>query len=93
MPGVQEAAVNLATERAALVLAPGQNPTLAVAEAVRRVGYEPMEETIELSISGMTCASCVGRVEKALKATPGVIDATVNLATERASVRCSAAPS
>src|SRR5690606_17661401 len=42
---------------------------------------------IDLSIEGMTCASCVGRVEKALKAVPGVVDATVNLATERAAVR------
>ena len=40
----------------------------------------------ELPIEGMTCASCVGRVEKALKAVPGVQDVTVNLATERASV-------
>lgn len=42
---------------------------------------------IDLSVEGMTCASCVGRVEKALKAVPGVVDATVNLATERAAVR------
>ncbi|WP_374011239.1 cation transporter [Massilia sp. Se16.2.3] len=43
-------------------------------------------------ISGMTCASCVARVEKALRALPGVTDAAVNLATERATVRGSAAP-
>ncbi|QOL49220.1 heavy metal translocating P-type ATPase [Massilia litorea] len=43
-------------------------------------------------ISGMTCASCVARVEKAIRAVPGVLDAGVNLATERASVRGSAAP-
>jgi Au+-exporting ATPase len=42
--------------------------------------------TINLSIEGMTCASCVGRVEKALKAVPGVTQAVVNLATERATV-------
>ncbi|NIV39058.1 MAG: hypothetical protein GWN58_59470, partial [Anaerolineae bacterium] len=41
----------------------------------------------ELEIEGMTCASCVGRVEKALKAVPGVSEAEVNLATERATVR------
>ncbi|MCD2516385.1 heavy metal translocating P-type ATPase [Massilia sp. G4R7] len=40
-----------------------------------------------LRIAGMTCASCVGRVEKALRAVPGVTDASVNLATEKASVR------
>ncbi len=43
--------------------------------------------TSDLLIEGMTCASCVGRVEKALSAVPGVIDAQVNLATERATVR------
>ena len=44
-------------------------------------------EKISLPVEGMTCASCVGRVEKALKAVPGVTEATVNLATERATVR------
>src|SRR3546814_8761823 len=42
--------------------------------------------TINLSIGGMTCASCVGRVERAIKAVPGVTEAAVNLATERATV-------
>src|SRR5690606_9213938 len=42
--------------------------------------------TIDLSVEGMTCASCVGRVERALKTVPGVADAIVNLATERATV-------
>ena len=40
--------------------------------------------TLTLPVEGMTCASCVGRVERALRAVPGVIEATVNLATERA---------
>ena len=43
--------------------------------------------SIDIGIHGMTCASCVGRVEKALKGVPGVLEATVNLATERARVR------
>ena len=42
--------------------------------------------TLDLPILGMTCASCVGRVEKALRATPGVTEARVNLAAERAHV-------
>ncbi|MDZ3799837.1 MAG: heavy metal translocating P-type ATPase [Xanthomonadales bacterium] len=46
----------------------------------------PAAPMIELAVEGMSCASCVGRVERALKAVPGVVDATVNLATERASV-------
>ena len=47
----------------------------------------PQPQTVSLPIKGMTCASCVGRVERALSAVPGVIDANVNLAMERATVR------
>jgi Cu+-exporting ATPase len=49
-------------------------------------------ETVSLAIEGMTCASCVGRVERALKAVPGVAEASVNLATERAEVSFAGAP-
>ncbi|HMO72240.1 MAG TPA: heavy metal-associated domain-containing protein, partial [Paracoccaceae bacterium] len=42
--------------------------------------------TITLPVAGMTCASCVGRVEQALRAVPSVADATVNMATGRAQV-------
>jgi Cu+-exporting ATPase len=85
--GVTAANVNLATERAHVEFASsGTHPT-AVADAIRAAGYEPSETTIELKIDGMTCASCVTRVEKALRRVPGVVDASVNLATERASVR------
>ncbi|MBD2746084.1 copper-translocating P-type ATPase [Microvirga sp. BT688] len=90
--GVDAASVNLATERARVSLKPGVTDTSAIAEAIRNVGYEPGEETVDLKVTGMTCASCVGRVEKALKRVPGVVDATVNLATERASVRTLGGP-
>ena len=43
-------------------------------------------EQVTLAIEGMSCASCVGRVERALKRVPGVLSAEVNLATEQASV-------
>jgi heavy metal translocating P-type ATPase len=90
-PAVETASVNLATERASVVLRPGGSAA-RVAEAIRDVGYEPIEATVELSVRGMTCASCVGRVEAALRATPGVLDAAVNLATERATVRVLGTP-
>ncbi|MHB0734204.1 copper ion binding protein, partial [Roseomonas mucosa] len=86
VPGVTQATVNLATERADLRFA-GQADLPAVLAAVDRAGYAVPEETTELSIEGMTCASCVGRAERALKAVPGVLEASVNLATERALVR------
>ncbi|RDI57214.1 heavy metal translocating P-type ATPase [Microvirga subterranea] len=85
--GVTAANVNLATERASVSFGSADADPQAVVEAIRDVGYEPMPATVELKVSGMTCASCVGRVEKALKRVPGVVDAAVNLATERATVR------
>ena len=85
-PGVKSATVNLAAERARVEI-DDAGSTASVTQAIRSAGYEPIERTIELKISGMTCASCVGRVERALKAAPGVLDASVNLATERATVR------
>lgn len=86
VPGVAAASVNLAAERAHVELT-AEGDTAAVIEAIRKAGYEPLDRSVELKIGGMTCASCVGRVEKALKAVPGVLDAQVNLATERAQVR------
>ncbi len=85
VPGVSKASVNLATERADISFA-GAPDVAAAVQAVQKAGYTVAETTVELSVTGMTCASCVGRVEKALKAVPGVSGATVNLATERASV-------
>lgn len=83
--GVQSASVNLATERADITL---DKPVdrQALVEAIEQSGYDVPAEHIELSIKGMTCASCVGRVEKALKAISGVKQANVNLATERATI-------
>ena len=86
VPGVEVASVNLATERAEVSFgAPADRGALVA--AVEGAGYAVPSSTIELSVEGMTCASCVGNVERALKAVPGVADATVNLATERAQVR------
>jgi len=85
-PGVRTASVNLATERADITFAGVPDPQ-AVVHAIEHAGYAVREETTELAIEGMTCASCVGRVEKALARIPGVIEASVNLATERARTR------
>ena len=87
VPGVRQASVNLATERAS-VSSDGSVSRQALEQAVRKVGYEVIAQApLELAIEGMTCASCVGRVERALKAVPGVQQANVNLATERATVQ------
>ncbi|MCW0203716.1 MAG: heavy metal translocating P-type ATPase [Rhodanobacter thiooxydans] len=84
--GVDSVSVNLATEKAEIRLA-GPVDRAALIQAVEKVGYEVPASAVELAVEGMTCASCVGRVEKALKAVPGVAEAAVNLATERATVR------
>jgi heavy metal translocating P-type ATPase len=86
VPGVTEASVNLATERAQVTLADDHKAVVAIAEAIKDAGYKPKIKQVELRIKGMSCASCVGRVEKALQSVPGVIEAAVNLATETARV-------
>jgi P-type Cu+ transporter len=86
VPGVADATVNLATEQATVHAAPSVTPE-ALAAAVRKAGYEvPSQQTV-LQVEGMTCASCVARVEKALLKVPGVSVASVNLATEKATVQ------
>ena len=57
-----------------------------LASVLSEAGYPAVESDVTLAIEGMTCASCVGRVERALKAGPGVLNAAVNLATETAQV-------
>ncbi|HLQ20650.1 MAG TPA: heavy metal translocating P-type ATPase [Tabrizicola sp.] len=83
VPGVSAAAVNLATETAEVT---GIAPPEALIGAVEKVGYQVPAGAQELTIEGMTCASCVARVERALKSVPGVTLANVNLATESARV-------
>ena len=83
--GVESVAVNLATE-AATVTARDDVGAGLLARAVIDAGYTVPREDLVLEIHGMTCASCVGRVEKSLQAVPGVAGAEVNLATERATV-------
>lgn len=82
--GVEKAEVNLATEKALIHASQPLDRALLI-KAVQRAGYDVAAiQPIELSIDGMTCASCVARVEKALKKVSGVEQANVNLATERA---------
>ncbi|MFT3718475.1 heavy metal translocating P-type ATPase [Pseudorhodoferax sp.] len=86
VPGVGDASVNLATEVASVQGTAGLDAQ-PLAEAVRKAGYEVATAHHRLQIEGMSCASCVGRVEKALRRVPGVLDASVNLATEQATVQ------
>ncbi|GAO73995.1 heavy metal translocating P-type ATPase [Meiothermus ruber H328] len=87
LEGVALASVNLATERARVVYDPEKTTPQALLEKVREAGYTPEVAEVELGITGMTCAACVNRVEQALQQLDGVLEARVNLATERALVR------
>ncbi len=86
VPGVAGVSVNLGTEKATVELADGQVPLERLREAVAHAGYSVPTSKTTLNIGGMTCASCVAHVEGALKGVPGVVDAAVNLATEKAAV-------
>ncbi len=85
VPGVASASVNLAIERAHVEATPAVAPQ-ALSAAVRKAGYEVPMAQYTLQVEGMTCASCMARVERALLKVPGVESASVNLATERASI-------
>src|SRR5450830_438008 len=84
--GVTGASVNLATEMAK-VISDTVIPLATLQAAVEKAGYTVAQRDIDLNVAGMTCASCVGRVEKALLKVPGVAGASVNLATESARVK------
>jgi Cu+-exporting ATPase len=85
--GVVLASVNLATEHARVVYDPQKTTPQALLEKVREAGYTPVVAEVELGVTGMTCAACVNRVERALKKLEGVLEASINLATERAWVK------
>ncbi|TXN46905.1 heavy metal translocating P-type ATPase [Methylobacterium sp. WL7] len=86
LPGARDVAVNLATNRASLVLDGGAGPADAAA-ALADAGYPVPETESRIAVAGMSCASCVGRVERALAALPGVSGASVNLVTGQAAIR------
>jgi Cu+-exporting ATPase len=85
VPGVLQAEVNLANESLQLLTSPGFDAQ-ALQKSIHQAGYELPSISVQLAIEDMTCASCVGRVEKALRQVPGVLDVSVNLATEAATV-------
>lgn len=85
MTGVSSVNVNLATAKAQVNFDESQTAA-ALIKAIEELGFEPQPQQTELSIKGMTCASCVGRVEKQIAAFSGVISAEVNLATGKARI-------
>ncbi len=86
MSGVDEVSVNLATERAKVIYDPAVVRPEQINEMIDDLGYGVAMGRVELPIAGMTCANCSATIERNLNRMAGVEDATVNLATEKASV-------
>lgn len=82
MEGVHEANVNLAIEQATVSYDPKTTNVNALRDKVEALGYGTVSESVDLNITGMTCAACSARIEKGLSRLPGVSQANVNLALE-----------
>lgn len=90
LSGIEQATVNLASEKLFVEFDESVLPLAKIKEAVAKIGYEVVEKSensnVTIPIGGMTCAACAQRVEKGLKKLPGVTSAVVNFATENATV-------
>ena len=84
--GVAEASVNFASEEASVVYHPEATKPEDLIRVIREAGYGADVGETTFGVTGMTCASCVGSVERALRKLPGVVEASVNLANEKATV-------
>ena len=87
LEGVVSASVNLALEKAAITYNPQQITPGDIIDRIRAIGYDVGSETLELLVSGMSCAACSRRVEEKLNSLPGVTEAAVNLAAGQAWVK------
>jgi Cu+-exporting ATPase len=85
-PGVEKADVSFASEKASVEYDPSKVDLAKIAKTVSELGYSVVTKKSIFPVSGMTCASCVARVEEALSSVPGVVSANVNLASEKATV-------
>ncbi|MGD8366316.1 MAG: heavy metal translocating P-type ATPase [Desulfobacterales bacterium] len=87
LEGVREASVNFASERVRVDYDPQKAGVKDVVERIHRSGYGVAVESVDLPITGMTCTNCAANIERALnRKVPGVLRASVNFASERASV-------
>jgi Cu+-exporting ATPase len=86
VPGVASANVNLATDRASVNFTGKPDPA-GVIVAIEKAGHSTRQDTLELQIDGMTCASCAARIEKGVMLVPGLVTASVNLGMEKAAIK------
>nr|WP_134672329.1 heavy metal translocating P-type ATPase [Halorussus marinus] len=87
LDGVREANVNFATDEGTVEYDPDATSLADIYRAIEDAGYEPVARQVSVGISGMSCANCSETNESALEATPGVIEADVNYATDEGTVR------
>ncbi len=87
LEGVKKASVNFATAKAHVTYDPQQVSLLDIEQAIKKAGYSVGGAEVQIGIKDFRCASCVTYIENALKATPGVLNATVNVATQKAVVQ------
>ena len=85
-PGVEQANVSFASEKASIEYDPSKVDFAKIKDIISQIGYGVATKKSIFPVGGMTCASCVTRVEEALSSVPGVISASVNLASEKATV-------
>ena len=85
-PSVEQADVNFASEKASIEYDPTKVDLAKIKDTVSQLGYGVATKKSIFPVGGMTCASCVARVEEALSSVPGVVSASVNLASEKATV-------
>jgi Cu+-exporting ATPase len=85
--GVSAATVNLATERAAVTYDPAAISVQGLVDQVTEAGFRVPDASLELAVTGMKCANCARNIETALQRVPGVLEAVVNLSSEKARVR------
>jgi len=86
MPGVEQAKVSFASEKASIEYDPAKVNLAEIKDTISQIGYKVATKKSIFQVGGMTCASCVSRVEEALSSVLGVISASVNLASDKATV-------
>ena len=86
LPGIEKAGVNFAVEKASIVYDQRKVSLKEIAAKIEDLGYRVIKDKVELKITGMSCAACSTRIEKALNKMSGVYSAVVNLAMEKATV-------
>jgi len=86
-PGVESATVNFATEQADIQFDPAATNASTMAKTICNAGFGVGESLFTFEVGGMTCGACAARIEKMLMRVPGVLEANINFALERADIR------